>query len=50
MVPDNKAIILKANAALRCGEFDQFLSFCDENLEWAIAGMAALRGRTEVRQ
>lgn len=50
MSEKNKAILEEANAAVAEGDYEKFLSFCDENTEWNFIGDKILRGKAAVRQ
>lgn len=46
----NKAILEKANAVIREGNNEGFLSFCTEDTEWTFVGDQTLKGKEAVRQ
>jgi uncharacterized protein (TIGR02246 family) len=50
MSDKNKAILQKANAAIRQRDIEGFLSFCAEDIEWTTVGDQTLRGKEAVRQ
>jgi ketosteroid isomerase-like protein len=50
MHSDNKAILEKANAAIRKGGYEEFLSFCSEDTVWTFVGDQTLRGKEAVRR
>ena len=47
---DNKAILEKANEAIRKGDQEGFLSFCTDDTVWTFVGDKTLRGKEAVRQ
>ena len=49
MNPDNKAILLKANAAVAEGDNEGFLSFCTEDIHFEFVGDKTLQGKDAVR-
>lgn len=49
MNSDNKAILLKANAAVAEGDNEGFLSFCTEDLKYEFVGDRILEGKDAVR-
>ena len=49
MNSDNKAILLKANAAVAEGDNEGFLSFCTEDLKYEFVGDQILEGKDAVR-
>lgn len=50
MHSDNKTILEKANAAIRKGEYEAFLSFCSDDTVWTFVGDKTLQGKEAVRQ
>lgn len=46
----NKAILEKANAAIKQGNHEGFLASCTEDTEWTFVGGQTLRGKEAVRQ
>ena len=49
MNSDNKATLLKANAAVAAGDNEGFLSFCAENIRYEFVGDQTLHGKDAVR-
>ncbi|SOD99235.1 nuclear transport factor 2 family protein [Spirosoma fluviale] len=49
MNSDNKAILLKANAAVAKGDNEGFLSFCTEDITYEFVGDKTLQGKDAVR-
>lgn len=47
---DNKAILETANAAIKAGNNEGFLSYCTEDTEWIFVGDKILKGKQAVRQ
>ena len=47
---DNKATLLKGNAAIAAGDNEGFLSLCTEDTEWVFYGDITLKGKEAVRQ
>ncbi|TDS52431.1 nuclear transport factor 2 family protein [Myroides indicus] len=47
---NNKAILEKANAAIKAGNNEGFLSYCTEDTEWIFVGDITLKGKEAVRQ
>jgi len=47
---NNKAILEKANAAIKEGNNEGFLSYCTEDTEWIFVGDQTLQGKEAVRQ
>lgn len=45
----NRSILEKANAAIRNGNFDGFLSYCTEDICWDMVGGEKFQGRAAVR-
>jgi ketosteroid isomerase-like protein len=50
MSDDNKAILQLANAAVAKGDYDGFLSYCTEDVEWTFVGDQTLKGKEAVRR
>jgi uncharacterized protein len=50
MSEKNKAILEEANAFVAEGNYEKFLSFCDEDTEWTFVGDRILKGKEAVRQ
>ena len=50
MSEKNKAILEEANAAVARGNYEGFLSFCDDDTEWMFVGDKTLKGKEAVRQ
>ena len=50
MSEKNKAILEAANAAVADGDYERFVSFCDEDTEWTFVGDRILKGKEAVRQ
>jgi len=50
MSDKNKAILEKANAAIAQGNYEGFLSFCADDMEWTFVGDKTLKGKEAVRQ
>lgn len=50
MSENNKAILVKANAAIAEGDSEGFLSFCTDDTEWTYVGDKTLKGKDAVRQ
>jgi ketosteroid isomerase-like protein len=46
----NKEILEKANAAIRKGDNEGFLTYCTEDTEWIFVGDQTLKGKEAVRQ
>lgn len=46
----NKDILEKANASMRKGDFEAFLSFCTEDTKWTYVGDQVLEGKEAVRK
>jgi uncharacterized protein len=46
----NKEIVDKVNAAFAAGKFEDFLSFCADDVEWTIVGDRSVKGKEAVRQ
>lgn len=49
MNSDNKAVLLKANAAVAKGDNEGFLSFCTEHIRYEFVGDQTLQGKDAVR-
>ncbi|WP_246343544.1 nuclear transport factor 2 family protein [Adhaeribacter radiodurans] len=47
---NNKAILEKANAAIRTGDNEGFLSHCTEDTKWVFVGDRTLEGKEAVRE
>jgi len=50
MSDKNKAILEEANAAIAQGNYEGFLSFCADDMEWTFVGDKTLKGKEAVRQ
>src|SRR5687768_8607363 len=50
MSDKNKATLEAANAAITQGNYEGFLSFCADDIEWAFVGDKTLNGKEAVRQ
>lgn len=50
MSEKNKAILEEANAAVAEGDYEKFLSFCDQDTEWTFVGDRVLKGKEAVRR
>ncbi|GAB2797013.1 hypothetical protein GCM10027275_47980 [Rhabdobacter roseus] len=50
MPQHNKAILEKANAAIKEGDYEGFLAYCTEDTEWVFVGDVTLQGKEAVRQ
>lgn len=46
----NKEIVEKVNSAFLEGNFEGFLSFCAEDVEWTIVGDRTVKGREAIRE
>lgn len=46
----NKAILEKANMAIKHGDYEGFLSFCTDDTEWTFIGDRTLHGKDAVRK
>jgi ketosteroid isomerase-like protein len=46
----NKEILERANAAITQGDFEGFLTLCNEDTVWKFEGDRTLRGKSAVRQ
>lgn len=49
MSDQNKQIIEKVNAAFSENKIEDFLSFCDENVSWAMVGDKTVEGKDTIR-
>jgi len=47
---NNKATLEKANAAIKHGDYESFLSYCTEDSKWSFVGDRTLQGKEAVRQ
>ena len=47
---ENMAVLEEANAAVAVGNYEKFLSFCDDDTEWTFVGDRILKGKEAVRQ
>lgn len=45
----NKAVLQNANAAVRMGDHEGFLSFCTDDIVWSTVGGETLHGKDAVR-
>lgn len=50
MSDQNRATLEQANAAIRAGDHEGFLSQCQEDLVWTTVGQDSLRGKSAVRE
>ncbi len=50
MSEKNKEIVEKVNAAFAEGNFEGFLSFCAEDMEWTIVGDRTVKGKDAILQ
>lgn len=50
MSEENKEIVRKVNEAFREGNFEGFLEFCAEDVEWTFIGDQSVKGRENIRQ
>lgn len=50
MTEDNKATLMRANAAMAAGDTEGFLSYCTEDVEWTFVGERTLRGKKSIRE
>lgn len=50
MSQKNKEIVEKVNAAFIDNKPEDFLSFCDENVEWTMVGEKTSKGKKEIRE
>ncbi len=50
MSQENKAILERANAAVKKGDYEGFLSCCTDDTEWTFVGERTLRGKEAVRR
>lgn len=46
---DNKTILLAANAAIKAGHTEGFLSYCTDDTKWNFVGEQILEGKEAVR-
>lgn len=45
----NKSVLQQANAAVRAGDNEAFLSFCTDDIAWSTVGGATLHGKEALR-
>ncbi|MGA0560661.1 nuclear transport factor 2 family protein [Larkinella sp. VNQ87] len=50
MTEDNKASLLRGNAAIMEGNYEEFLALCTDDTEWTFVGDTVLKGKEAVRQ
>lgn len=50
MSHENKSILNQANAAVRKGDYESFLSYCTDDVEWTFVGERILKGKQAVRE
>jgi uncharacterized protein (TIGR02246 family) len=50
MSETNKAVLQQANAAVRAGDHEGFLSHCTDDMAWTFVGECTLNGKDAVRQ
>lgn len=50
MIENNKAVLEKANTAIKAGDNEGFLSHCTDDTEWVFVGDKTLQGKEAVRQ
>ena len=50
MAQENKSILNQANAAVAKSDYEGFLSYCTEDVEWTFVGERTLKGKEAVRQ
>ncbi|MGF7218223.1 uncharacterized protein (TIGR02246 family) [Spirosoma lacussanchae] len=50
MTENNKALLLKGNAAIAEGNYEGFLALCTDDTEWTFVGDTVLKGKEAVRQ
>lgn len=50
MSEKNKAIVEKVNAAFLAGNFEGFLDFCADDVQWTIVGDRTVTGKEPIRQ
>lgn len=50
MTEDNKASLLRGNAAIMEGKYEEFLALCTDDTEWTFVGDTVLKGKEAVRQ
>ena len=46
----NKAVLEHANAAVAAGDYEGFLSYCTDDVEWTFVGERTLNGKEAVRR
>jgi len=49
MTATNKDILERANAAVARGDYEEFLSFCTDDVQWVFVGDRTLNGKAAVR-
>ena len=50
MAETNKAVLERANAAVRAGDHEGFLAHCTDDVEWTFVGERTLKGKDAVRR
>jgi uncharacterized protein len=50
MMENNKTVLQKANAHVKKGDHEGFLSYCTDDTEWTFVGERKLEGKEAVRQ
>lgn len=50
MPEENKVILQQANAAVAKGDYEGFLYYCTDDVEWTFVGERRLKGKEAVRQ
>jgi ketosteroid isomerase-like protein len=50
MSEQNKTVLKNANAAVATGDYEGFLSYCTEDIEWTFVGDRTLKGKEAVRR
>lgn len=50
MSENNKEIVGKVNAAFLEGNFEEFLTFCADDVQWTIVGDRSVKGKEAIRQ
>lgn len=50
MSEENKALLQQANAAVMKGDYEGFLAYCTDDVEWIFVGEQTLKGKEAVRQ
>jgi ketosteroid isomerase-like protein len=50
MTEDNKATLLKGNAAIAEGNYEEFIALCTDDTEWTFVGDTTFKGKEAVRQ